>query len=67
MVTIAFVHRWDNLHENIGCLPSLDACITPSGTMNDSPQRGDFQVRSISDTPGLVSEVHGAFSNRDLL
>lgn len=66
MLTVTFVHRWDNIREYIDCLPSLDACITPSGTMTDSLQR-DFQVRSISDIPGLVSEVHGAFSKRDLL
>lgn len=34
--------------------------------MEASPQRVSIQVRSNSDLKGLISKVHGVFSNREL-
>lgn len=48
-------------------LPSLDACMAPSGTMKASPQEGGFQVRSSSGPLDPVPEVHRVFISRDLL
>ena len=46
---------------------TLEACMVLSGTIKPSPQGEGFQVRSSSGPLGPVSEVHNAFSNRDLL
>lgn len=46
--------------------PPLDACMTPSGTMNTGPQEGGLQVRYSLDPLGPGSDVHGAFSNRNI-
>lgn len=37
------------------------------GNTKTSPQGGSFEIRSSSGPVGLVSEMHGVFSNKDLL
>lgn len=48
--------------KTISCVPPLEACILPSGTMEVSSQGGYIQVSSRSS----ASKVHDVFSNKDL-
>lgn len=51
---------------SIDCFSSVES-MEYSGTGKATPHRGSFQVRSISDHLGPVSEGCGVFSNRDLI
>lgn len=49
------------------CFPPLDACMTPSGIIKASSQRGGFHISPSSRPLEHVSEVHGvSFSNKNL-
>ena len=50
----------------VGCFSSLEACMVPPDTIKASLQEGAF-LSVAQGTLGPVSEVHGVFSNRDLL
>ena len=50
----------------VGRLVAFEAYMVPSCSMKASPQDGSFRVRPSSGPLGLISEVHGIFSNRDL-
>lgn len=46
----------------VACLPAVEACMAPPGTMNAGLQEGDLEVSSSLQ----ASDVHGVFSNGDL-
>lgn len=50
----------------VGCLPPLQACMTPSGTLRASSQEGGFQINSSSGAWVLCLKCNGVFNNREL-
>lgn len=55
------------LGRNVGHFSPLDTCSVASLTVKVSPQRGGFRSDTASRDPlSAASEVHGAFTSRDL-
>lgn len=51
----------------VSSFPPFQAFMVSSGTMKASPQGRDFTLSSNLDSLGPVSEMHGVFSNWNLL